>query len=224
MAFHQQFQEPLKMYRHFNFKKADRREIEGNMVGGGEKKETGKYIFKTPINLSALRKALSATQHNPSRSVGLVHMKIQVIFSKLIKWDCARDAVLKSACLRGNNHLPCSSLRLQLRVGAHGRRHTNRIPASRDVNPPKPVLTGTGQMELNHPVGVPWTEGPQISAAENPRTTLELGFPLFSASGSYWYPFINTGFLFKLGRIPICWLKWKNSGGHGNSTTNQKSW
>lgn len=73
------------MYRHFNFKKADRREIEGNMVGGGEKKETGKYIFKTPINLSALRKALSATQHNPSRSVGLVHMKIQVIFSKLIK-------------------------------------------------------------------------------------------------------------------------------------------
>lgn len=35
------------MYRHFNFKKADRKEIEGNVVGGGEKKETGKNIFKT---------------------------------------------------------------------------------------------------------------------------------------------------------------------------------
>lgn len=47
--------------------------------------------------------------------------------------------------------------------------YANQILSSWDVNAPKPILTGTGQMELSHPVRVSWTEGPQISAAEIPE-------------------------------------------------------
>lgn len=155
------------MYRHFNFRKAHWRETEVKGVGR-ERTETRKNIFKTPTTSIPWEnhcQQLNIILPDPFL-LAYIEKKKYVISSKLIKWDYTHDAILKSACLRGNDE---GFSKGAAEGWARDRCYTNQILSSRDVNPPKLILSGAGQMELNHPVGVSWTEGPQISAAEIPE-------------------------------------------------------